>query len=125
MTAGRLPETFDVEDPATGEVLLSISNGGAADGKAALDATAQAVAVVHHTYAPCFEAVFPNRPRPMPGFIFDSWFFRSEPYAVSVRYRSGNEQPAPGPLHRADLHGRRHFVLPSRSTDWRHHVLQR
>ena len=36
--------TFDVEDPATGKVLLSISDAGAEDGAAALDAAAAAQA---------------------------------------------------------------------------------
>ncbi|MFP3700304.1 aldehyde dehydrogenase family protein, partial [Burkholderia sp. SIMBA_013] len=35
-------KTFDVEDPATGEVLLSISDAGVEDGAAALDAAAAA-----------------------------------------------------------------------------------
>ncbi len=37
-------KTFDVEDPATGKVLLSISDAGAEDGAAALDAAAAAQA---------------------------------------------------------------------------------
>ena len=35
-------KTFDVEDPATGKVLLSIADAGAEDGAAALDAAAAA-----------------------------------------------------------------------------------
>ena len=35
-------KTFDVEDPATGQVLLSIADAGAEDGAAALDAAAAA-----------------------------------------------------------------------------------
>ncbi|SKC09343.1 NAD-dependent aldehyde dehydrogenases, partial [Arthrobacter sp. 49Tsu3.1M3] len=35
-------KTFDVEDPATGKVLLSIADAGPEDGKAALDAAAAA-----------------------------------------------------------------------------------
>ncbi|GAT88376.1 acyl-CoA reductase-like NAD-dependent aldehyde dehydrogenase [Paenarthrobacter nicotinovorans] len=35
-------KTFDVEDPATGKVLLSVADAGAEDGKAALDAAAEA-----------------------------------------------------------------------------------
>lgn len=34
--------TFDVEDPATGKVLMSIADAGAEDGAAALDAAAAA-----------------------------------------------------------------------------------
>ncbi|MFB9820390.1 aldehyde dehydrogenase family protein, partial [Arthrobacter ramosus] len=37
-------KTFDVEDPATGKVLISISDAGAEDGAAALDAAAAAQA---------------------------------------------------------------------------------
>ncbi|WP_281451440.1 aldehyde dehydrogenase family protein, partial [Paenarthrobacter nitroguajacolicus] len=37
-------KTFDVEDPATGKILLSISDAGAEDGAAALDAAAAAQA---------------------------------------------------------------------------------
>ena len=35
-------KTFDVEDPSTGKVLLSIADAGAEDGMAALDAAAAA-----------------------------------------------------------------------------------
>ena len=35
-------KTFDVEDPATGKVLLSIADAGPEDGRAALDAAAAA-----------------------------------------------------------------------------------
>ena len=38
-------KTFDVEDPATGKVLLSIADAGPEDGKAALDAAAAAQGV--------------------------------------------------------------------------------
>jgi succinate-semialdehyde dehydrogenase/glutarate-semialdehyde dehydrogenase len=35
-------ETFEVEDPASGKILLSIADAGAEDGMAALDAAAAA-----------------------------------------------------------------------------------